>query len=197
MRPLLLPFSLLHGPGDCVRQVVFQKPRGQGFFPLRALFSAVTRAGVVACCAGAVVSSGIVSSGCVAIVYIEGFKIYKVSARFLPDSFKISFRLANFIKAFEWIAFAVSAGVCGRWCRFKSHQVWLQKSRVVWLVLLKLDVFGRDESGIGQRQPAPAPQSKAPSKGGQLVVDDVVVLEVLLQLFDIVHLNHRAQAFAG
>ena len=58
-------------------------------------------------------------------------------------------------------------------------------------------MFGCDESGIGQRQPASATQSKPPSKGGQLLVDDVVVLEVLLQLFDIVHLNHQAQAFAG
>ena len=49
---------------------------------------------------------------------------------------------------------------CKNW--FKSHQVWLIR------LLFKLDVFGSDESGIGQRQPAPAPQSKAPSKGGQL-----------------------------
>ena len=58
-------------------------------------------------------------------------------------------------------------------------------------------MFGRDESSIGQRQPAPAPKRKAPSKGRQLLVDDVVVLEVLLQLLDIVHLNNQAQAFAG
>ena len=61
---------------------------------------------------------------------------------------------------------------------------------------LKLDVFGRDEGGIGQCQPAPATQSNAPGKGGELMVDDVVVLEVLLQLFDIVNLHHHAQAFA-
>ena len=79
----------------------------------------------------------------------------------------------------------------------QKYQVWLQRSRVVWLVLFKLDVFGCDESGIGQRQPEPAPQSKAPSKGGQLLVDDVVILEFLLQLLDIVNLNNQAQAFAG
>ena len=56
---------------------------------------------------------------------------------------------------------------------------------------------GRDESSIGQRQPAPAPQRNAPSKGGQFLVDDVVVLEVLLQLLDIVNLNNHAQTFAG
>ena len=95
------------------------------------------------------------------------------------------------MKAFKWIAFAVSAGVRGGRCRFKSHQVWLLR------LLFKFDVFGRDESGIGQRQPAPAPQSKDPRKGGQLVVDDVVVLGFLLQLFDIINLNHQAQAFAG
>ena len=57
-------------------------------------------------------------------------------------------------------------------------------------------MFGRDESSIGQRQPAPAPKRNAPSKGGQLLVDDVVVLEVLLQLLDIVNLNNQAQTFA-
>ena len=51
-------------------------------------------------------------------------------------------------------------------------------------------MFGRDEGGIGQ-------QHNAPNKGGQLLVDDVVVLEVLLQLVDIVNLNNHAQAFAG
>ena len=57
-------------------------------------------------------------------------------------------------------------------------------------------MFGRDESGIGQGQPAPATQSNAPGKGGELVVDDVVVLEILLQHLDIVNLHHHAQAFA-
>ena len=61
---------------------------------------------------------------------------------------------------------------------------------------LKLQVFGRDEGGIGQGQPAPAPQSNATRQRGELVVDDVVVLEFLLQLFDIVNLHHHAQAFA-
>ena len=36
MRPP--PFSLLHGPGGCVRQVVCQKPRGQDSFPFRLCF---------------------------------------------------------------------------------------------------------------------------------------------------------------
>ena len=57
-----------------------------GFFSVAGFVfggSAVTRTGVVA---GAGVSSGIVSSGCVAIVYIEGSK----SSKFLPDSFKVS-----------------------------------------------------------------------------------------------------------
>ena len=58
-------------------------------------------------------------------------------------------------------------------------------------------MFGRNESCIGQCQPAPATQSNAPGKGGELVVDDVVVLEVLLQLLDIVNLHHQAQGFAG
>ena len=58
-------------------------------------------------------------------------------------------------------------------------------------------MFGCDEGGIGQRQLAPAPQRKTPSKGGQLLVDDVVVPEFLLQLPDIVNLNNQAQAFAG
>ena len=61
---------------------------------------------------------------------------------------------------------------------------------------LKLNVFGRNESCIGQGQPAPATQSNVPGKGGELVVDDVVVLEVLLQLLDIVNLHHHTQAFA-
>ena len=61
---------------------------------------------------------------------------------------------------------------------------------------LKLDVLGRNESCIGQGQPAPATQSNALDKGGELVVDDVVVLEFLLQLLDIVNLHHHAQAFA-
>ena len=57
-------------------------------------------------------------------------------------------------------------------------------------------MFGRDERGIGQGQPAPAAESNAPRKGGELVVDDVVALQVLLQLLDIVNLHHQAQAFA-
>ena len=72
-----------------------------------------------------------------------------------------------------------------------DHQVWLLR------LFLKLDMFGRDESCIGQCQPAPAPQSNTPSKGRQLLVDDVVVLEFLLQLLDIVNLHNQAQAFAG
>ena len=103
-----------------------------GFFSIAGFVfggSVFTRAGVVA---GAGVSSGIVSSGCVAIVYIGGSK----SSKFLRDSFKVSARLlpgctqvaatwwwclleqdrsANYIKALEWVAFAVSAGVCGLW----------------------------------------------------------------------------------
>ena len=35
-----------------------------------------------------------------------------------------------------------------------------------------------------------------PASVGELVVDDVVVLEVLLQLLDIVNLHHHAQPFA-
>ena len=62
--------------------------------------------------------------------------------------------------------------------------------------LLKLHVFGRDEEGIGQGQQAPAPQSNATRQRGELVVDDVVVLEVLLQLLDIINLHHHAHAFA-
>ena len=57
-------------------------------------------------------------------------------------------------------------------------------------------MFGRDEGGIGQGQPAPATQSNVPGKEGELMVDDVVVLEVLLQLLDIVNLHHQAQTFA-
>ena len=62
--------------------------------------------------------------------------------------------------------------------------------------LLKLDVFGRDEGCIGQGQPAPTTQSNATRQRGELVVDDVVVLEVLLKLIDIINLHHQAQAFA-
>ena len=58
-------------------------------------------------------------------------------------------------------------------------------------------MFGCDEGSIGQGQPAPTAQSNPPSKGGELMVDDVVVLEVLLQLLDIVNLHYHAQAFAG
>ena len=120
-----------------------------------------------------------------------GFKTYKVTKRLLQGSCKIRVRLANFIKTFEWVAFTVSAGVHGSWwCGVEVHQVWL-------LRLLKLDVFGSDESCISQHQPAPAPQSNTPSKGRQFLVDDVVVLEFLLQLLDIVNLNNQAQAFAG
>ena len=78
------------------------------------------------------VSSGIVSSVCVAIVYIGGSKSskflrdsFKVPARFLPSFSQVAAtwwwclleqdRLANYIKALEWVAFAVSAGVCGLW----------------------------------------------------------------------------------
>ena len=61
---------------------------------------------------------------------------------------------------------------------------------------LKLHVFGCDEGGIGQGQPAPAAERNAPGKGGELMVDDVVVLEVLLQFLDIVNLHHQTQAFA-
>ena len=101
-----------------------------GFFSVAGFVfggSAVTRAGVVA---GAGVSSGIVSSGCVAIVYIGGSKSskflrdsFKVPPRFLPGFSQIAAtwwwclleqdRSANYIKALEWVAFAVSAGVCG------------------------------------------------------------------------------------
>ena len=97
---------------------------------------------------------------------------------------------SHFIKAFEWITFLVSAGVRGWCCVVQVQQVGLR-------FRFKLDVFGRDEGGIGQCQPAPATQSNAPGKGGELVVDDVVVLEVLLQLLDIVNLHHHAQAFAN
>ena len=67
-----------------------------GFFSVAGFVfgvSAVTRAEVVAG-AGAVVSSGIVSNGCVAIVHIFMFKniFYKVPTRFLPDSFKVRLR---------------------------------------------------------------------------------------------------------
>ena len=62
--------------------------------------------------------------------------------------------------------------------------------------LLKLHVFDRDEGGIGQGQQAPAPQSNATRQRGELVVDDVVVLEVLLKLIDIINLHHHAYAFA-
>ena len=140
----------------------------QGFFSVAGFVfgvSAVTRAGGVACGAGVGVSSGIVSSGCVAIMYIFLFLKFtrflldscQFSPSFLPGSFKIPASLANFIKALEWIAFAVSPWVCGR---VQSYQDWLLR------LTSKLDVFCCDESDIGQRQPAPAPQSKAPSKGG-------------------------------
>ena len=97
-------------------------------------------------------------------------------------------RLTNNIQTLEWVAFTVSAG--SWWC-VVDHQVWLLR------LFLKLDMFGRDEGGIGQCQPAPAPQSNAPSKGRQFLVDDVVVLEFLLQLLDIVNLHNQAQTFAG
>ena len=108
--------------------------------------------------------------------------------RFLGDSWEIPVRLTNNIHALEWVAFTVSAG--SWWC-VVDHQVWLLR------LFLKLDMFGRDEGGIGQCQPAPAPQSNAPSKGRQLLVNAVVVLEFLLQLLDIVNLHNQAQAFAG
>ena len=76
-------------------------------------------------------------------------------------------------------------------CRFR-----VQVHQVEVRFRLKLHVFSRDEGGIGQGQPAPAPQSNATGQRGELVVDDVVVLEVLLQLLDIVNLHHHAQAFA-
>ena len=95
-----------------------------GFFSIAGFVfggSAVTREGVVACCVGAGVSSGIVSSGCVAIVYIGVLKStkflqssYQIPSRFLPDSCQVSASLAHYINALEWIAFA---GVCGRWCQ--------------------------------------------------------------------------------
>ena len=53
-----------------------------------------------------------------------------------------------------------------------------------------------DEGCIGQGQPAPTTQSNATRQRGELVVDDVVVLEVLLKLIDIINLHHQAQAFA-
>ena len=62
--------------------------------------------------------------------------------------------------------------------------------------LLKLHVFDRDEGGIGQGQQAPAPQSNAARQRGELVVDDIVVLEVLLKLLDIINFHHHAHAFA-
>ena len=83
-------------------------------------------------------------------VYI-GFRIlqsfYKVPVRFLSRVGTI-FTLAHFIKAFEWITFLVSAGVRGWCCVVQIQQVGLR-------FRLKLDVFGRDEGGIGQGQPAP------------------------------------------
>ena len=156
--------------------------------------SAVTRAGVgeFGGVGAGVGSSGIVSSGCEAIAYIEGSEFCNVSTTFLLGSCQIPVRFlldSHFIKAFEWITFLVSAGVRGWCCVVQVQQVGLR-------FRLKLDVFGCDKSGIGQGQPAPATQSNAPGKGGELVVDDVVVLEVLLQLLDIINLHHQAQAFA-
>ena len=86
-----------------------------------------------------------------AMVYILGSKSskflqssYKVPAKFLQSSCKVPVRLANHIKAFEWVAFTVSAGVCGSWwwCGVEVHQVGLLR------LFLKLDVFGHDESCI-------------------------------------------------
>ena len=62
--------------------------------------------------------------------------------------------------------------------------------------LLKLHVFSCDEGCIGQGQPAPTTQSNATRQRGELVVDDVVVLEVLLKLIDIINLHHQTQTFA-
>ena len=64
----------------------------------------------------------------------------KVPTKFLQSSCKVPVRLANHIKAFEWVAFTVSAGVCGSWwwCGVEVHQVGLLR------LFLKLDVFGHD-----------------------------------------------------
>ena len=105
-----------------------------GFFSVAGFVfggSAVTRAGVGEFGGVGGVSSGIVSSVCVAIVYIGGSKSskflrdsFKVAARFLPGFSKVAAtwwclleqdHLANYIQTLEWVAFAVSAGVCGRW----------------------------------------------------------------------------------
>ena len=104
------------------------------------------------------------------------------SAKFLQSSCQVS----HFIKAFKWITFLVSTRMC---CRFhvQVHQVGLRFS-----FRLKLYVLSRDEDGIGQGQPAPATQSNATGQRGELVVDDVVVLELLLQLLDILKLHHQA-----
>ena len=110
--------------------------------------SAVTRAGV-GVGAGATVSSGIDSSGCEAIGYIWGSEFYKVPVSFLSASCHVLVQASHFIKAFEWITFLVSAGVRGGCCVVQIQQVGLRFS-------LKLDVFGRDEGGVGQGQPAPA-----------------------------------------
>ena len=105
---------------------------------------------------------------------------FQISFRFLSDSCQVS----HFIKSFEWITFFVSARMC-----YRFLQVGLR-------FLLKLHVFGRDEGCIGQGQPAPTTQSNATRQRGELVVDDVVVLEVLLKLIDIINLHHQTQTFA-
>ena len=135
-------------------------------------FLAVTRAGVGA--GVGVGASGIVSSCCEVMVSILKCQI---SFRFLSDSCQVS----HFNNSFEWITFFISARMC---CRFGLR------------FLLKLHVFGRDEGCIGQGQPAPTTQSNATRQRGELVVDDVVVLEVLMQLLDIINLHHQAHAFA-
>ena len=57
-------------------------------------------------------------------------------------------------------------------------------------------MLGCDERGIGQGKKAAALQRNTSRKGGECVVDDVVVLQVLLQFLDIVNLHHHAQPAA-
>ena len=130
----------LRSPAFC------QTPRGRGSLLLRALFWGDQPSHGQGPGVGAVtgVSSGIVSSGCVAIVYTVGFKICKVRVTLLQDCCEIRVRLANHIKAFEWVTFTISAGVCGCWRVIQGYQVWLLR------LFLKLYVFGCDESCIGQ-----------------------------------------------
>ena len=52
------------------------------------------------------------------------------------------------------------------------------------------------KKALARASKRPHLKANATRQRGELVVDDVVVLEVLLQLIDIINLHHHAHAFA-